>query len=167
MGFGLGRKDEAASAPPTPHGRPHGTQHGLDSKWARRAMGLSDRVGGAVNAYGQKFGVEAFWPTTGDFGAEMEKAAKILRAFTVDAPAADAGHHASGRYAKIPPSVVRDAKGIAIYTCARAGFAPWGGAGGSGLVVARLPDGCKRRSRSEMGADGQHGARRRPSCRRP
>lgn len=135
MGFGLGRKDDAASAPPTPHGH--------ESKWMKRAMGLSDRVGGAVNSYGQKWGLEAFWPTSGDFPAEMEKAAKILRSFTIDAPeAADAGHHAH-KYAKIPPSVIRDAKGIAIYTCVRAGVAPWGGAGGSGLVVARLPDGCE------------------------
>lgn len=143
MGFGLGRKDDAASAPTTPHGHPHGG-HGHESKWAKRAMGLSDKLGGAVNSYGQRWGLEAFWPTTGDFPAEMEKAAKILRAFTVDAPAADAGHHAHAhKYAKIPPSVVRDAKGIAVYTCVRAGVAPWGGAGGSGLVVARLPDGCE------------------------
>ena len=44
---------------------------------------------------------------------------------------------------KIPPEVIREAKGVAIFTSMRSGFAPLGGAGGAGVVVARLPDGCE------------------------
>jgi lipid-binding SYLF domain-containing protein len=44
---------------------------------------------------------------------------------------------------KIPPSVIKKAKGLAIFTSMRSGIAPFGGAGGAGLVMARLPDGCK------------------------
>jgi len=43
---------------------------------------------------------------------------------------------------KIPPKVLKEAQGIVIFTAMRSGFAPFGGAGGSGLVLARLPDGC-------------------------
>lgn len=44
---------------------------------------------------------------------------------------------------KIPPEVFAEAKGLAIFTSMRSGIAPFGGAGGTGVVVARLPDGCK------------------------
>lgn len=44
---------------------------------------------------------------------------------------------------KIPPTVMKQAKGVAIFTSMRSGFAPLGGAGGSGLVVAKLPDGSE------------------------
>lgn len=42
---------------------------------------------------------------------------------------------------KIPPAVIKRAKGILIYTGMRSGIAPLGGAGGTGLMFARLPDG--------------------------
>jgi lipid-binding SYLF domain-containing protein len=44
---------------------------------------------------------------------------------------------------KIPPSVIASAKGLAIFTSMRSGIAPLGGAGGAGIVVAKLPDGSK------------------------
>jgi lipid-binding SYLF domain-containing protein len=44
---------------------------------------------------------------------------------------------------KIPPEVIKQAKGVAIFTAMRSGIAPLGGAGGSGMVIARLPDGCE------------------------
>ena len=47
---------------------------------------------------------------------------------------------------KIPARVIRDAKGLAIFTSMRTGIAPFGGAGGSGVVIARLPDGCQLNS---------------------
>ncbi|OZJ04737.1 hypothetical protein BZG36_01800 [Bifiguratus adelaidae] len=40
----------------------------------------------------------------------------------------------------IPSAVLRNAKGLAIFTVVKAGFI-WSGRAGSGLVVARLPDG--------------------------
>lgn len=42
---------------------------------------------------------------------------------------------------KIPPSVIANAKGLAIFTSMRSGIAPLGGAGGAGVVVGRLEDG--------------------------
>lgn len=42
---------------------------------------------------------------------------------------------------KIPASAIRQAKGIVIYTAFRTAIAPFGGAGGSGIMMARLPDG--------------------------
>lgn len=42
---------------------------------------------------------------------------------------------------KIPPAVLQQALGLAIFTSMRSGIAPFGGAGGTGLVIARLPDG--------------------------
>lgn len=42
---------------------------------------------------------------------------------------------------KIPPKVINSACGLAIFTSMRSGIAPFGGAGGAGVVVARLEDG--------------------------
>ena len=44
---------------------------------------------------------------------------------------------------KIPPSVIAQAKGLAIFTSMRMGIMPLGGAGGVGIVIAKLPDGSK------------------------
>ena len=44
---------------------------------------------------------------------------------------------------KIPATVMKQAKGVAIFTSMRSGFAPLGGAGGSGMVMAKLPDGSE------------------------
>ena len=48
--------------------------------------------------------------------------------------------HSSSRK-KIPPHVIRDAKGICIYSCMKSGLAPFGGMNGTGLLLGRLPDG--------------------------
>lgn len=60
---------------------------------------------------------------TSGTGKKEKKKAKVLR--------------------KIPPEVIRQAKGVAIFTSMRTGFAPFGGAGGAGLVIAKLPDGSE------------------------
>lgn len=44
-------------------------------------------------------------------------------------------------FVKIPAAVLREAKAVCVYSSMRSGIAPLGGAGGSGLIVARLPDG--------------------------
>lgn len=49
-------------------------------------------------------------------------------------------------FRKIPPEVIKEAQGIVIFTAMRSGIAPFGGAGGTGVVLARLPDGCKSES---------------------
>ncbi|ORY32006.1 hypothetical protein BCR39DRAFT_593285 [Naematelia encephala] len=107
---------------------------------------ISDNVGGKVNNIAEKrFGTEAFWPVTGDFPKEMDKCARILRAFTVDGVITESKDKdkKKGRKVlrKIPPAVIQQAKGLAIFTSMRTGIAPFGGAGGAGLVVAKLPDG--------------------------
>ncbi|KAF4465514.1 DUF500-domain-containing [Fusarium albosuccineum] len=61
-----------------------------------------------------------------DVGKECDKAAQILKSFV------DKG--------KIPHDVIASAKGLAVFTGFRAGMY-LAGAGGSGIVVARLPDG--------------------------
>lgn len=57
------------------------------SVWGKYAMDkgvkVSDNLGGKVNGLAERrFGTEAFWPVTGDFPKEMDKCARILRAFT-------------------------------------------------------------------------------------
>lgn len=56
----------------------------------------SDKIGGRVNDIAEKkFGTEHFWPVTGDLPKEMDKCARILRAFT--------GEHC---FFWLPPSVI-------------------------------------------------------------
>lgn len=48
-----------------------------------KGIKVSDNVGGKLNTFAeQRLGTEAFWPVTGDFPKEMDKCARILRAFT-------------------------------------------------------------------------------------
>ncbi|CAJ2500511.1 Uu.00g033640.m01.CDS01 [Anthostomella pinea] len=77
----------------------------------------------------------SFLPSSLD--KECDRAARILKSFTgVSGTPTSAG---KGK-AKIPTTVIANAKGLAIFTGFRAGM--WlSGAGGSGIVVARLPDG--------------------------
>ena len=43
----------------------------------------SDKIGGRVNDIAEKkFGTEHFWPVTGDLPKEMDKCARIVKAFT-------------------------------------------------------------------------------------
>lgn len=43
---------------------------------------------------------------------------------------------------QIPPAAIRECEGLAIFTIMRTGFMV-SGASGSGIVISRLPDGCK------------------------
>jgi len=65
---------------------------------------------------------------------EAEKAAKILESFL-----ADPGHPESALNA-IPKAVLQRARGLAVFSVLKAGFM-FSGKAGSGLVIARLPDG--------------------------
>ncbi|CAK7262890.1 hypothetical protein SEPCBS119000_000217 [Sporothrix epigloea] len=128
----------------------------------------SIRVGAPVNRLTNKLGSEAFWPSSLDH--ESDKAARILMSFchdgfyaaapasppaptaqpsdasesTTDAPPLPPRPGPQGRpqqaLVKIPPEVVRQAAGLAIFTTFRTGL-HISGAGGSGIIVARLPDG--------------------------
>ncbi|KAL7418100.1 hypothetical protein BDY24DRAFT_411206 [Mrakia frigida] len=66
--------------------------------------------------------------------AESAKAANILKAFLADPSDPQSALNA------IPKAVLLNAKGLAVFTVVKAGFI-FSGRGGTGLVVARLPDG--------------------------
>ncbi|KAI0117980.1 hypothetical protein GGR51DRAFT_555262 [Nemania sp. FL0031] len=124
------------------------------------------KAGAPVNRIAHRLGAEAFWPMTLDL--ECEKAARILKSFCKDGfyttapankntansrpqspqppssspkpPRRTSPPAPSKVLVKIPPSVLATAKGLAIFTTFRTGL-HISGAGGSGVVVARLPDG--------------------------
>ncbi|CEH16596.1 Uncharacterized conserved protein [Ceraceosorus bombacis] len=65
---------------------------------------------------------------------ECEKAAKILEAFVANPD------HPDSALNSIPKAVLQNAKGLAVFSVIKAGFV-WSGRAGSGVVIARLPDG--------------------------
>ncbi|KAF2677107.1 DUF500-domain-containing protein [Lentithecium fluviatile CBS 122367] len=108
---------------------------------------LVDKLGPPVNRLSNKLGSEAFWPTTLD--KESDKAARILKSFCKDGfyqeeerPSTDGPKTKSKQkiLKKIPTEVIRNAKGLAIFTTMRSGL--WvSGAGGSGVLLGRMADG--------------------------
>ncbi|OBT43701.1 hypothetical protein VE00_05611 [Pseudogymnoascus sp. WSF 3629] len=120
-----------------------GGKQGFDKVW-----GWADKLGAPVNKLTNKIGSEAFWPT--ELDKESDKAARILRSFCKDGfykeeklPPSEVGPNKSAKQRvlmKIPANVVKNAVGMAIFTTMRSGL--WvSGAGGSGILVARLEDG--------------------------
>jgi len=65
---------------------------------------------------------------------EAEKAAKILESFLADPS------HPESALNSIPKAVLQHARGLAVFQVLKAGFV-FSGKAGSGLVIARLPDG--------------------------
>jgi lipid-binding SYLF domain-containing protein len=116
-----------------------------------KAYQVVDKLGAPINRLSNKLGAEAFWPTSLD--KESDKAARILRSFCKDGfytgvdedqaqKVAASGEKLEGPQGKqrvlkkIPEKVIREAKGLAIFTTMRTGL--WvSGAGGSGILVAR------------------------------
>jgi len=117
-----------------------GGKTGFDKTW--KAL---DKLGAPVNRLSNKLGSEAFWPTTLD--KESDKAARILKSFCKDGFYAeeevqppDGPKQKQRVIQKIPEKVIKNAKGLAIFTTMRTGL--WiSGAGGSGVLVARKEDG--------------------------
>ncbi|KZT57424.1 DUF500-domain-containing protein [Calocera cornea HHB12733] len=104
---------------------------------------VADKVGFWTNKQVAKLGMEAFYPT--NLETEVVKAARILRTFTLDAPDVDSEAFADRKKTqkvirKIPPSAIDKCAGLAIFTVFRTGFVV-SGAGGSGVVIAKMPDG--------------------------
>ena len=100
-----------------------------------------DKVGTPVNKAANKLGAESFWPTSLD--RESDKAARILRSFCIDGFAGSEEkkkHPDKHSLDHIPADVIRHCKGLAIFTVLRTGL-HWSGAGGSGIIVSRLPNG--------------------------
>ena len=119
-----------------------------------KVYNVVDKLGAPINRLSNKVGAEAFWPTTLD--KESDKAARILKSFCKDGfYVEEAGkdvERASGKaedgkpkgkqrvLKKIPSQVIKEAKGLAIFTTMRTGL--WvSGAGGSGILIARKADG--------------------------
>jgi hypothetical protein len=75
---------------PKPTEEPTGWQAKMKARggaWGKVAIDKgtiwSDKIGVRVNDIAEKkFGTEAFYPVTGDFPKEMDKCARILKAFT-------------------------------------------------------------------------------------
>jgi lipid-binding SYLF domain-containing protein len=121
------------------------SKEGFDKAWD-----TVDKLGGPVNRLSHKLGAEAFWPMTID--KEADKAARILRSFCKDgfyAPDSSTGTDENGKInrpkgkqrviQKIPTQVLKNAKGIAIFTTMRTGL--WmSGSGGSGVLIGRLAE---------------------------
>ncbi|KAK4627385.1 SH3 domain-containing YSC84-like protein 1 [Fulvia fulva] len=104
-----------------------------------------DKLGTPVNRLSNKLGSEAFWPM--ELDKESDKAARILKSFCKDGfykeeevQPTDGPKQKQKVIQKIPESVIREAKGLAIFTTMRTGL--WfSGAGGAGVLIARKPDG--------------------------
>lgn len=121
------------------------SKKGFDKTWA-----TVDKLGAPVNRLSNKLGAEAFWPMSID--KESDKAARILRSFCKDgfyAPESEVNTDENGKInrpkgkqrviQKIPEQVIKNAKGLAIFTTMRTGL--WlSGSGGSGVLLARVPE---------------------------
>lgn len=121
------------------------SKKGFDKAWD-----TVDKLGAPVNRLSYRLGAEAFWPMTID--KESDKAARILRSFCKDgfyAAESEVTTDEQGKInkpkgkqrviQKIPSTVVRNAKGLAIFTTMRTGL--WvSGSGGSGVLLARIPE---------------------------
>ncbi|KAK4450006.1 hypothetical protein QBC34DRAFT_79951 [Podospora aff. communis PSN243] len=100
-----------------------------------------------------RYGRETYWPTTLD--RECDKAARILKSFCTDGflalesqarPQSESvvttTSVAESTYAtkKIPPRIIQNAVGLAVFSCMRSGL--WmSGSGGAGMITARKADG--------------------------
>ena len=85
--------------------------------------GSTDEVETGIVAEAPEENLEETEPVVGEKSKKKTKKVKVIR--------------------KIPPKVIQEARGLVIFTAFRSGIAPLGGAGGAGVVIARLPDGCK------------------------
>ncbi|KAF7716496.1 Uncharacterized protein PECH_003904 [Penicillium ucsense] len=121
------------------------SKKGFDKAWD-----TVDKLGAPVNRLSNRLGAEAFWPMSID--KESDKAARILRSFCKDgfyAPESEETVDENGKInrpkgkqrviKKIPTSVIKNAKGLAIFTTMRTGL--WvSGSGGSGVLLGRIPE---------------------------
>ncbi|SPJ80085.1 uncharacterized protein FTOL_08477 [Fusarium torulosum] len=108
---------------------------------------MSSKAGSPLNKAAHFIGAEGWWPSTMD--KECSKAARILHSFTnlssSTSPTVKGPLHPTGltrkSIVKIPPPVLQRAAGLAIFNVLRAGGGHGSLSGGSGIVLARRPDG--------------------------
>ncbi|GAA5869622.1 hypothetical protein JCM8547_005088 [Rhodosporidiobolus lusitaniae] len=146
--------------PTLPYSSMPDPKEGWSTRWKRNMSGwgttalnksivISDNVGGRVNGWSEWLGSERFWPTSNDAALELAKCERILKAFTVEGVGfkVSAKNPKTGKVStkkvmrKVPAKVLRQARAVVIFSCMRNGFPPFGGAGGAGVIVARLEDG--------------------------
>ncbi|KOS22903.1 SH3 domain-containing protein [Escovopsis weberi] len=160
-----GQPQPSSSSAHGHHGQPT-SQDRPKQSWSERFSHFSVKAAAPINSIAHKFGSQSFLPETLD--KECDKAAAILKAFcsvyaepgpsddpsNANAPPPgpiaadkknDASHPARAKpkdrvIVTIPPKVISKAVGLAIFTTLRAGYG-LSGATGSGVLVARLPDG--------------------------
>ncbi|KAL6792189.1 hypothetical protein GGI42DRAFT_179233 [Trichoderma sp. SZMC 28013] len=150
-------------APPSPQHGSGDEQGHHKTGWSERLSALGMKAAAPINSIAHKLGSQSFLPETLD--KECEKAATILKAFCKKGvyadPAATSVPTSTDPNAKestdrvidptkekpknrvivtIPPKIISKAVGLAIFTTLRAGF-QISGATGSGILIARLPDG--------------------------
>ncbi|KAF4981376.1 hypothetical protein FZEAL_2806 [Fusarium zealandicum] len=131
--------------------------------WGERFSQLGIKAAAPINSLAHKLGSQSFLPETLD--KECDKAASILRTFckkgvyadpktnpvptSTDPKATETNDSIidptkekpkNRVIVTIPPKVIAKAAGLAIFTTLRAGF-NLSGATGSGILIARLPDG--------------------------
>ncbi|POR36344.1 Protein YSC84 [Tolypocladium paradoxum] len=160
-------KPTSSSAQPPPAGQDqhHAAAAAAAKKpgWSGRLSQLGAKAAAPINSLAHKLGSQSFLPEPMD--KECDKAAVILKAFCKKGVYADPGAgqpptstHAPANESTgggvdpakdkpksrvlvtIPPKVISRALGLAIFTTLRAGF-QFSGATGSGILIARLPDG--------------------------
>ncbi|KAJ6782094.1 hypothetical protein PWT90_06219 [Aphanocladium album] len=115
--------------------------------FSKHFRSVSSKFGRPLNKAANAIGAEGWWPTSME--KECNKAARILHSFTSlqtpSLPTESAPMHPLGisrkSMVKIPDAVLAQAAGLAIFNVLRAGTFHGSLAAGSGLVVARLPDG--------------------------
>jgi hypothetical protein len=104
-----------------------------------------------TNKIANKLGTESFWPMPLD--KECDKAAAILRTFTREGfnvkDTTSSSKNNTKSIFKVPPQVLQQANGIVIFTVFRTGFQV-SGAGGSGILLARQPDGSESENTSTI-----------------
>ena len=118
--------------------------YGFGKKGFDKAWNAVDKLGTPVNRLSNRIGCEAFWPMTLD--KESDKAARILRSFCKDgfytedlAKDTDQPRGKQRALKKVPARVIKNAKGLCIFTTMRSGL--WvSGAGGSGVLIGRIPE---------------------------
>ncbi|KAF4471666.1 hypothetical protein FALBO_1401, partial [Fusarium albosuccineum] len=131
--------------------------------WSEKFSQLGIKAAAPINSLAHKLGSQSFLPET--LEKECDKAATILKSFCKNGVYADPASSQvptstdpkatetndaiidptkekpkSRVIVTIPPKVIAKAVGLAIFTTLRAGF-NFSGATGSGILIARLPDG--------------------------
>ncbi|OAA45461.1 DUF500 domain protein [Metarhizium rileyi] len=129
------------------HIAPAGPAPQKPSSLGQKFYSITTKAGWPLNKAANVIGAEGWWST--NMQKECGKAARILHSFTSlgapQPPKAGGPMHPTGiskkSIVKIPEAVLRNCAGLAIFNVIRAGAFHGSLAAGSGVVVARRPDG--------------------------